>query len=353
MNLHYDYIMQHYADRRSLVEQLAETHRKHPHIGFDVMGRSLEADGFFPAASVTLALMALHNVQGQQTFEVGEHLSSMLEHTTLETIPKDELRLPYDTFYIALPGCPHRVWGGTRTQWHTVEGIYVHRSAEAFTIMAWAGENERSFGHGDDAHIWVRLDMRLEDEDLETMVYHLLRDRKSERNDPMIDPIAVIEGSQDDGITDEVRDVQVKTLTAMYRIAVNLSLYLATPDPEVEPVEDTRAQAMRQQLGRVKSEGKRKKLQRQLDNRSKATVVRVGKSIEATAAAQVREHGSVSAHWVRGHYHHYWTGKGRTVKVRKWVLPYPKGLEPPSRRSYRVEDAEQSTEPSIEPESTT
>ena len=72
----------------------------------------------------------------------------------------------------------------------------------------------------------------------------------------------------------------------------------------------------------------RKKLERRLAQQSStATLVRVGASIEARVETQLKEHGGVAAHWVRGHYHHYWTGKGRSVKVRKWVQPYPKGLD--------------------------
>lgn len=330
--LHYDYIMRNFSERRGLVEHFAQTVRSDSRITFDVLGRFMERQGMFPAASVTTALMAMHTVQGQQTFVVGEHLASMLEHTNLEGITIEELRMPYPIFYVALPGCKHRVWGGTRTQWHNVDGFYVHLSPEAFTIMAWGAHNEKSFGIGDDAHIWVRLNLydehgNLRAEDLESMVYRLLRDMSNERNDPIIDPVAIIEGSQDDGITDEVRAVQTETLTAMYRIAVNLALYLASTDAETDAEEDPRTRELHRQLGRVRSEGKRKKIQRQLDNRSKATVVRVGKSIETTAAEQVRQHGNVRAHWVRGHYHHYWTGKGRTTKIRKWIMPYPKGLE--------------------------
>ena len=339
MTFHYDYITKHFAEKRELVEKLTQIYREQPEVGFDELGFALEKHGFFPAACITLALMTLHNDQGQQTFIVGEHLASMLEHTTLEDIPKNELRMPYPIFYVALPGCKHRVWGGTRTGWHDVEGMYVYLSDEVFTIMAWAGENEHALGVGDDAHIWVRMKMRREhDEDLETMIHRLLTSRDNERNDPIIDPVAFIEGSQDNGIDDAVQAVQVQTLTAMYRIAVNLALYLSTPEPEAEPEIDERAKTIKQKLKRAKASGQRKKLQRQLDNRSKATVVRVGRSIEAKVASQVREHGSVKAHWVRGHFHHYWTGKGRTIKIRKWIMPYPKGLEPPPQRSYQVQD---------------
>ena len=351
MNLHFDYITKQFPDRCEMVNALAKAVADHG-VTLEDIGHTLSEQGMFPAASITLALMALHKHQGQQTFVVGEHLAEMLEHTKLDDVPRDELRLPYPVFYVALPGCTHRVWGGSRTKWHRVAGLYVQLSPRALTVMAWAGDNEHSLYRGDDAHIWARLDMD-RDEDLETSVYHLLRDRKSENNDPIIDPLAIIEGSQDDGITDEVRAVQTETLTAMFRLAVNLSLYLTSRDPETEAVpEDQHTKALRGKLTRAKNPGKRKKIERQLARHSTATVIRVGLSIEEKVRAQVAEHGSVSAHWVRGHWHHYWTGTGRTVKVRRWVLPYPKGLEPPTKRSYKVEDAEQGAEQDTEQPST-
>lgn len=32
-------------------------------------------------------------------------------------------------------------------------------------------------------------------------------------------------------------------------------------------------------------------------------------------------------HWRKGHIHTYWTGKGRTKSVQKWVMPYPVNME--------------------------
>lgn len=340
MKLHFDQILKADPGRKSIIDACIAGRKLNPHVNFDVLCIGLEKKAsMFPAGAVTTALMALHIENGQQTFVLGEHMTSMLEHTSIAEVSRDELRVPYSTFYVALTKCDHRLWGGSRTQWHNVSGFYVHmdETTQVLTVMAWAEENERSIMAGDDAHVWARLQLGARDEDLETAVLKLLSSDKNDRSDPIIDPFDILDGRRGDAYRDEARAAQVQTMQAMFRIAVNLSLYLASQAPDVERVADEQAEKLQRKITTAKSPGKRKKLERQLTQRSKATIIHVGRTIEAQAQTQVARHGSVSAHWVRGHWHHYWTGKGRTVKTRKWVMPYPKGLDTPEQRTYQVE----------------
>ncbi len=319
MTLHYDYFTA-WGDHRAVVENHTTALKKAftqnnvvHHVGLRSL--SLIALRHDKELDLVPTLLAMHNLQGQQTFVVGERLGSMLEHTSLRDISKEELQLPYPTFYVSLQGCQHVVRGK-----HPIRGFYVQhdQKADALVLLIWGKSAD---GQASDM---LELDF-IDNEDLETSLQNL-------------------EPEDDDALShhDKIG------LVAMVRIAVNLSLYLVSQDPETEAMpEDARTKALRGKLTRAKTPGKRKKIERQLDRCSKATVIRVGDSIEARIGEQVAEHGSMSAHWVRGHWHHYWTGTGRTVKVRRWVLPYPKGLEPPTKRSYKVEDAEQD-----EPEST-
>lgn len=336
MKLHYDHILKADPQRASLLKVLRAVRENDPTVGFDVICQGLEqVQGLFPAAAVTSALMAMHAEQGQQTFVLGEHMTSMLEHTSVVDVSRDELKVPYSTFYLALKGCEHRLWGGSRTRWHRVSGLYVHldEDTDVFTIMVWAEENERSLMLGDDAHVWARLRLSFRHEDLETNIHKLLTDKNNDRSDPILDPLA--QGR--DGYSAEVKAVQTETMRAMFRLAINLSLYLASDKPDVVRAEDEHRKKLLRKIESVKSPGKRKKLERQLKQHSKATLIKVGQSIEKRASDSVRAHGSVKAHWVRGHWHTYWTGKGRSVKVRRWVLPYPKGLETPEKRAYKVQ----------------
>jgi hypothetical protein len=343
MKLHFDQILKADPSRQSFIDACLTGRKLNPRAGLDIMCFGLEKTGMFPAGAVTTALMALHTENGQQTFVLGEHMTSMLEHTSIAEVSRAELRVPYSTFYIALTKCPHRLWGGIRTQWHNVSGLYVNMDevTHVLTVMAWAEENERSIADGDDAHVWARLQLDSCDADLEVSVLKLMTNIGNDRSDPIIDPLAIIDGRHGDDYPEEAKEAQVRTMRAMFRIAVNLSLYLASQGPDVERVVDEQASRLRNKIAAAKSPGKRKKLERQLTQRSKATFIKVGKTIETQAQTQVSRHGSVSAHWVRGHWHHYWTGKSRTVKTRKWILPYPKGLDPAEQRIYQVSPAEQ------------
>lgn len=338
MKLHHDQILKCDPSRQRMIDIMLAARKVNPYLSFDMMGYGLEQKmGYMPAGAIATTLMTLHQEQGQQTFVLGPHMTSMLEHTSVQDVARDDLHLPYPIFYVVLTDCGHRLWGGGRTQWHKVSGMYVHmvEDTRALTILAWAEENERSLGPGDDAQSWARLHLRAHiHEDLETSIDSLLRDDKNDKSDPIIDPFDEINGTK---YPDDGREAQTATLRAMFRIAINLALYLSSEGADAASVDDEQAAKLKRKIESTKSPGKRKKYERQLSQRSKATFIKVGRSIEERARTQVREHGNVRAHWVRGHWHHYWTGKGRATKVRKWVMPYPKGLDTPEKRTYEVE----------------
>ena len=55
----------------------------------------------------------------------------------------------------------------------------------------------------------------------------------------------------------------------------------------------------------------------------------------------------VTKHWVRGHWHTYRVGKGRTGKVLKWVQPHQRGTkekDPGESREYVFEEGDKQTQ---------
>ena len=334
MILHYDYMAKHFPQRTRDVQRLIDADVLH--LGMDHLSEGLVRMGSFPAQAVSQVVQAYHKVQGRQTFEVSPLVAEMLEHTSLEGITAEELRFPYSTFYVALPETEMRIWGGSRTQWHPVGGFYASLDAQSLTIYVWGMENDRSFGRGDDASQWAVLNLHL-DGDLESLVTRLLQDDTNRKDDPIIDPIvdipAMLEGTHQDGLVGEKYNEQMEMLRGCFRIAVNLALYLTTEKPDVEERADKGIAKLRR---RVESSTGRKRERFQTMLEQRTVVKRVGHNLACNLAATRAAHGPVRGHWVRGHWRRYWTGPGRKVCERRWILPHPHGIEQPDARTYGV-----------------
>lgn len=337
--LHYDHIMRHFSGRGQtghVAQQFLEEMLQHPEgAKADVAGFLRNEQGWEPSGALGVESMVKYAYFGQQTFQIGPELQEMFRQTSLESIPREALLLPYPCFYLDLPDCPWKIWGGTRTGWHDLAGAYVMLKDDYLVLLMWGRENDKSFGPGDDATVWMKisLDECFNDHgDIEKYLDWILQPGQTERmnND------AGIEG--DVGI--EVHMKQKQAYINVYRIAINLILYLQTEAAETDKETNGRAADLTKKIARAKNPGKKKKLQRHLAKLSKATIVKVGQTIEAKMAATRSLPGVKRAQWVRGHWHRYWTGKGRTTLVPRWIHPYPKNVGAEAKvekRTYEVD----------------
>lgn len=293
----------------------------------------LALSGWAPSAAKTLSACYEYAKSGQQVFCVGPHLQEMLHYTDLSGVPEAFLRLPFPCFYVALPQCPWSIWGGDRTQWHPVSGVYVQRRGTVLSFIFWGKETDKSACIGDDAVFWLDLQLNEclgKDEDtpgafdIGTQLQKQLSDLSRDASDPLAPK------------WDTARGRQNETLTSVLRVVINLVLYLNSSDPETTLVSDggpERAE-LKKKVKRTKNKGKRRRYQKRLAELSEAKVVWIGKSIEdgkiRPRRATKTSSRAVKPHWRKGHFHPYWVGLRRDAEgnhrkgdhqVLKWVAP--------------------------------
>lgn len=336
--LHYDSVWPLYpSEFHTVVEGALQSFKEHPeYVDANLSGYLLQKMGWEPSMSIAAESMAKYVHFGQQTFELGPELQEMFCQTSLASVPREALRLPYPAFYLALPECAWSIWGGPVTQWHTVYGVYVVEQGDSLKLLIWGPDNELSRGPGDDATVWFHLDLTEcfnKYGDLENYIKYLLHPD----NDAVMQNDSLWPESEDTAKKQHLRMQEV--YLNVIRTVVNLVLYLQTEAAEADKEVDPRRRELRAKVANAKNPGKKKKYQRQLDNLSKATVVKVGQSLETRMSALRSQPGVQRAQWVRGHWHRYWVGKGRTKLLPKWIHPYPKNLEAEAKvekRTYEV-----------------
>jgi len=64
-----------------------------------------------------------HWALGAPVYAIGPRLQEMFLRTDLKNVQQDDLRMPYDTIYIALPDCQLTLWGGA--QRHRLWGFFL------------------------------------------------------------------------------------------------------------------------------------------------------------------------------------------------------------------------------------
>lgn len=295
--------------------------------------------GLFPdkdvsyASIINIVMPLYHRKYGCQTFVIEPELRELFENTPLDHIPLDRLRFPYELFYVVLPEAPWKLWGGPVTGWHQLRGFYLGTEAHNLMIHAWADENEKSIGPGDDATAWAAC--QLTGPEIEKTLDRLFQPRNA-HTAPLLDPLrndwyVWNEGAaESEAINDALR--------ACIRIAINLSLYLTLPNAQTRRVQHPRAAELQKKLRNTKNPGKVKKYERQLDALKNRTVIRVGEHLVSQVRALRKEHPeSRRAHWVRGHWRRYHTGAGRKNVELRWIMPFPRGFgEPGLGRTYDV-----------------
>ena len=275
-----------------------------------------EEQGIHPNAAVMLEAMARYEICGQQTFVLGPGMRTAFQNTTLDGVLYEDLHLPHEAFYIHLADCDWKLWGGSRSGWHQVSGIYVNRTPQCIAFAIWGPENERSTEPGDDAHAWIRLQPapgKSLEEVLQATFAH------TETSDLTVVPEP---------------DVQQLAYINAVRVAINMCMYLTCEDAQT--VTQTAAQRrapLEAELRRKKNPGKAKVIERRLAQLSKAAITRVGGKYESHLAAALG--GATRQHIVRGHFHTYCTGPGRTQRIRRFVFPFVRGTKDPAYESRR------------------
>lgn len=270
-----------------------------------------------------------HRHYGKQAFVVPPPMQKALKRTSLTGIEVEDIHLPYESVYISLEDCEAQVWGGTRTQFHNVGGLFLTRvhpkSGSQIHVLIWGVENERSRHPGDDALAWMTLDLQEMKEqrlDLERYILTILSDPKRETVDPVIDADA----AQEMGYLNKMphqEDLRQKIITGVQdtlRIAFNAMLYLSSDKAETDTTEmDERAERradLQTKLGRIKNKkkGRARKLQRELDALPTDTVTWLGRSYRDTFSDETgtRSASAQREHWVRGH----WWPRKDTIRMR-------------------------------------
>jgi hypothetical protein len=289
---------------------------------------------------------------GRQTFVVSEGLQDALARTSLEAVGAWDIKVPYPDLYVALPNSGKYVWGGERTRWHECGGVFVSFDEESRTLMwdastsefrpigdpkrahpgyinlyVWGMENERSQGEGDDASLYLTIDLQqMLDEgwDLEECITAIMED-DAEEIPTYAESIVTPLGREIDVYTPVPENpAQRKRMTRetleILRIVFNALLYIGSDNAEVEESENTKdADARRaqylQSLGRATSPSKKKRWQRKLDALPKDRVIWVGRSVqteEEEASTSESEQRPGRRAWVRGH----WWPRKDTIRKR-------------------------------------
>lgn len=297
--------------------------------------------------------MELWDRCGQQVYVVGPKVADALRRTSLRGVTPDMLTMERGMLYIALPNCPWKIWGGARTKWHNVSGFYCSYSVRynpttnkpqvGLYFYIWGAPNERSDNPLDDVLFWfsVPLDDCPDDNDLEQ---HYGGTEVEVHDD--------IFGTHTEGVfsavrqefgapTQEEKDQQRQMARNVFRLSVNLILYLQSEDAEVDVVDRDKERAkLRAAIGRAKKEGKRKKLRRRLDNMPRTVFRYIGPKMERAleeAERKPSERETVARvgprrHLVRPHWRHYWVGSGENKRrVRRWIALFERGKGEPER----------------------
>lgn len=272
--------------------------------------------GFHRSLYYLTTSLAHFRISGRQIFALPPTMQDMLAETSLEGVRFKDVKFPYPCFYVALPKSNLRLWGGERTEWHTLAGVMVQTvGPDALNLYLWSPPNEKSDGVGDDAAFWTCVKYEA-DLDMEQTVRTVLADPNSEQ--PVKDDLtplgqhldlAINSLSVPTGHRNELHENVVKAV----RIVVNALMYLDSAgaeqerDPSCVTSEQERTE-LEKALARIKNPNKKqaRHIRKQLDSLPKSNLVWLGRSVGRTLPPResmgeddtsTRRH-----HWVRGHW---------------------------------------------------
>jgi len=298
---------------------------------------------FGPTAHSTMISMVMWARCGQHAYVVGPKVADALCRTNLTGIKPSMLTPTHSVFYIALPDCPWEQWGGAETQWHRVTGVYVLYTTRmnretmkpelGIHCVVWGAPNEHSRNPLDDIVYWFSVPVgEAEGSDLETHY-----------GEAPVATEGVFGASVDEAFQEEFSSTNEEHKTKqremarnVFRLAVNLILYIQSEDAEVELLDrDPERKKLSAAIKRAKKPGNKKKLQRRLDNLPKTVIRYIGPKMERKLATAEREQAerevgarsSPVRHLVRPHWNYYWVGSGENKRrVSRWIALYERGV---------------------------
>ena len=310
------------------------------------LGSVLIENGIEPDQNVTFNIYnSIMNFcrAGRQAFEIGPELCEQFAATDLSNVTAEHVRMPYSAFYLSIPEGTAQIWGGSRTRFHDVEGVYVSENHKTKNLMLviFGAANERSRDDLDDGVVFIKLNickMKQDDQNFQDYVEKTLSKVLTyEPSNFLDDPTDVLdsENLKRSGLLRKHTDDCIRVLA---RIVVNSILYISSPKSEIETDEDRERDSIAIETlckneTRLKP-GKLKKLATKISKRKKTRLSQLAPTLEKELTEKTR-----AGFWVRGHWQIYWTGEGRKTQTPVFKLPFKSGKIDDSQkiRAYEVQ----------------
>lgn len=256
---------------------------------------------------------------GCQVFNMGQVVCEQYLNTGLEGVTSEDLVMPYDCFYMAIPPGLLRCWNW-ETGYHDAWGIYVRwpnyqeKRLVDLAITLQAGPNENSISFSDDAIHWAGLKFKeIDAKGVEKSIGDLMMTSVGAQ---------IPETAGVDDIYRRIKRTELgDVMTKATRLVVNLLCDLDRAGADI--VEDEVQKKRRKKRLRLEEGLERYapvKKRKELDKATKISISslwRVGAELETAFKRRNPNEGF----WVKGHRQVYWTGAGRLIRTLLYKRP--------------------------------
>lgn len=294
----------------------------------------------------------MYEKYGSQIYVVSDSLEWALLNTKLKNYPSEQLRLPFPAIYVALPE-RFRVYHW-KTGWHEAEGAYVVED-EVTAYRSWrimmVGKSKDKKVLDDDAifHFVVELPKGMTVD--ESLDYTFSKFSSTQPN--VVEEITVggvkrklVRGHPSPDHFEEYSKL-LASMKPVFEYIMNIVIYTTLPDADARLYNASKEyRQLRDRANKAQGEKRRKLFEKLkgLHPRLRRLLGRdlvIDRSKEAGSdASEISGRKLTTRFLVTGHWHHYWTGEGRTTSITKWIQPYWKGpqqapLTPERRRKIK------------------
>lgn len=261
-----------------------------------------ETSGIVQTAIWTGHALLWWELRGKPVYEVSDELAWVFLNTIIEDIPSNYIQVPYSTLVILLKNLAPVTYKGRVTTF--TEAIVTY---EEDTNYATLRLQLQALAEGYHFTELIKVDLR--DDTVGECFEKALKDFR-EDNLSAFGP----------------------TLKRIFYFCINVILYATSKDSD-DVLTATSLEYLKLKERAIKAKGPAKKrFQQQLATvHPKYRNILGAKTIidrkrEKIATEDGINKGVQRAHLVAGHWHHYWTGEGRTILIRKLLKPYWKGI---------------------------